>query len=94
VAEAIPVSINHARNPTKISLAWVFSFSATGFPYIRAVIDTEEKLAPLLPQLSAASWIALDTEADSLHAYPEKLCLIQVSIEGSDHLLDPWRASS
>jgi len=89
VAEAIPVSINHARNPTKISLAWVFSFSATGFPYIRAVIDTEEKLAPLLPQLSAASWIALDTEADSLHAYPEKLCLIQVSIEGSDHLLDP-----
>ena len=53
------------------------------------MIDTEEKLAPFLPQLSAASWIALDTEADSLHAYPEKLCLIQVSIEGSDHLLDP-----
>jgi len=56
---------------------------------ISPVIDTEEKLAAFLPQLNAASWIALDTEADSLHAYPEKLCLIQVSIEGSDHLLDP-----
>ena len=53
------------------------------------MIDTDEKLAALLPQLSAASWIALDTEADSLHAYPEKLCLIQISIEGSDHLVDP-----
>lgn len=53
------------------------------------MIDTDEKLASFLPRLSAASWIALDTEADSLHAYPEKLCLIQISIEGSDHLVDP-----
>jgi ribonuclease D len=34
----------------------------------------------------------MDTEADSLHAYPEKLCLIQVSIEGTDVLLDPLAA--
>lgn len=53
------------------------------------MIDTDEKLAVFLPQLNAAPWIALDTEADSLHAYPEKLCLIQVSIPGVDHLLDP-----
>jgi hypothetical protein len=53
------------------------------------VIDTDEKLAAFLPQLNAATWIALDTEADSLHAYPEKLCLIQVSIEGYDELIDP-----
>lgn len=66
-----------------------FSFAVGGFPYIRAVIDTDEKLAGFLPQLSAASWIALDTEADSLHAYPEKLCLIQISIEGSDYLVEP-----
>ena len=66
-----------------------FSFAARGFPYIRGVIDTDETLAAFLPRLSAAAWVALDTEADSLHAYPEKLCLIQISIEGSDHLLDP-----
>ena len=53
------------------------------------MIDTDEKLAAFLPRLAAANWIALDTEADSLHAYPEKLCLIQVSIDGADHLLDP-----
>lgn len=56
------------------------------------MIDTDEKLAPLLPRLRAAKWIALDTEADSLHAYPEKLCLLQISIEGEDALLDPLSA--
>ncbi|MBI5386643.1 MAG: HRDC domain-containing protein [Verrucomicrobia bacterium] len=52
------------------------------------MIDAQEKLAALLPKLRAADWIALDTEADSLHAYPEKLCLMQVSIDGLDVLLD------
>ena len=58
------------------------------FRYHSAVIDTEARLAALLPQLRAAKWIALDTEADSLHAYPEKLCLMQISVEGRDALLD------
>ncbi len=56
---------------------------------VPAVIDTEEKLSALLPALRAAPWIALDTEADSLHAYPEKLCLLQVSSEGVEALVDP-----
>jgi ribonuclease D len=64
-----------------------------GFPHgigIRSnVIDTEEKLAALLPKLRAADWVSLDTEADSLHAYPEKLCLIQISIADQDQLVDP-----
>jgi ribonuclease D len=53
------------------------------------VIDTDEKLAAFLPQLRAAPWLALDTEADSLHAYPEKVCLIQISIADEDKLVDP-----
>jgi ribonuclease D len=53
------------------------------------VIDTDAKLAALLPKLRAARWLALDTEADSLHAYPEKVCLIQISFAGSDVLVDP-----
>jgi ribonuclease D len=53
------------------------------------VIDTDEKLAGFLPGLRQATWVALDTEADSLHAYPEKLCLIQITIEGEDALIDP-----
>ena len=53
------------------------------------MIDTDQKLKDFIPRLRSAEWIALDTEADSLHAYPEKLCLIQVSIPGADELLDP-----
>jgi ribonuclease D len=46
-------------------------------------------LEAFLPEIRAAAWIALDTEADSLHAYPEKLCLIQISTSQDDFLLDP-----
>jgi ribonuclease D len=56
------------------------------------VIATTEQLASLLPRLRAAEWIALDTEADSLHAYPAKLCLLQFSIPGADVLVDPLAA--
>ena len=53
------------------------------------MVDTEQKLADFLPSLRAASWVALDTEADSLHAYPEKVCLIQLSTISGDQLVDP-----
>ena len=53
------------------------------------MVDTQDKLAALLSNVEAADWIAIDTEADSLHAYPEKLCLIQLSFEGEDVIVDP-----
>jgi len=53
------------------------------------VIDTDAKLAAFLPTLKSATWLALDTEADSLHAYPEKICLIQISTTAGDRLVDP-----
>jgi ribonuclease D len=53
------------------------------------VIDTQEKLAAFLPVLQSAAWLAIDTEADSLHAYPEKVCLIQISTAAGDRLVDP-----
>ena len=53
------------------------------------MIDTERKLAAFLPVLRAATWVAVDTEADSLHAYPEKVCLIQISTVAGDRLIDP-----
>jgi ribonuclease D len=53
------------------------------------VIDTDQKLTAFLPTLREATWVAVDTEADSLHAYPEKICLIQVSTVGRDELIDP-----
>jgi len=61
---------------------------ARGF-YTPRVIDTDAKLAALLPTIQSADWLALDTEADSLHAYPEKICLIQISTVAGDRLIDP-----
>src|SRR5436190_438766 len=58
----------------------------------RAVIDNDEKLSAFLPTVRAAAWIAVDTEADSLHAYPEKICLIQISTAAGDELIDPLAA--
>jgi ribonuclease D len=53
------------------------------------VIDSDGQLSAFLPGLQAAEWVALDTEADSLHAYPEKLCLLQISTGAGDKLIDP-----
>jgi ribonuclease D len=53
------------------------------------VIDSDGKLSEFLPKLRSAEWVAMDTEADSLHAYPEKLCLLQVSVPDGDVLIDP-----
>ena len=53
------------------------------------MIDSDLALEGFLPKLRAADWIALDTEADSLHAYPEKLCLIQITLGKDDFLIDP-----
>jgi ribonuclease D len=57
--------------------------------YIARVIDSEPKLASYMPVLRSADWVAVDTEADSLHAYPEKVCLIQISTTSGDRLVDP-----
>lgn len=66
-----------------------FFSNASASGTLRAVIDTQEKLAAFLPVVHSAAWLALDTEADSLHAYPEKVCLIQISTAAGDRLVDP-----
>ena len=53
------------------------------------MIQTDAQLKELLPRLKAVDRVAVDTEADSLHCYFEKLCLIQISIPGHDYLVDP-----
>jgi ribonuclease D len=43
-------------------------------------IATDSRLADVLKQMNAANRVAVDTEADSLHSYREKLCLLQISL--------------
>jgi ribonuclease D len=53
------------------------------------VIASVSQLAELLPQIESVDRVAVDTEADSLHCYREKLCLLQVSLPGRDYIVDP-----
>ena len=53
------------------------------------MIDTVAKLGSFVALARAAEWLAVDTEADSLHSYPEKLCLVQISLPGRNGLVDP-----
>ena len=43
----------------------------------------------LIERIGAAERVALDTEADSLHNYFEKVCLIQLSLGEEHYLVDP-----
>lgn len=57
------------------------------------MITNDAELAAMLPQMAHVDRIAVDTEADSLHCYFEKLCLIQLSFDGRDYLVDPLAGS-
>jgi len=49
----------------------------------RAAIET------LIQRIGATERVAVDTEADSLHNYFEKVCLMQLSLGGEHYLVDP-----
>ena len=61
------------------------SAGAVDYVYVRA----RDGLDKLVERMSDAETIALDTEADSLHNYFEKVCLIQLSLRGEHYLVDP-----
>ena len=52
-------------------------------------VETQDKLKAAVRHVAAASRLAVDTEADSLHRYFEKLCLVQVSTPDDDYVFDP-----
>ena len=55
-------------------------------PY--ALIDRQRDLDAALAALASAPALAVDTEADSRHRYPEKVCLIQLSDGVRTYLVD------
>jgi ribonuclease D len=52
-------------------------------------VDTAQGLEALAAALAAQPVIAVDTESNSLHAYRERVCLIQFSTSDTDYVLDP-----
>jgi ribonuclease D len=52
-------------------------------------IDRQDALDAALDRIGARQEIAVDTEADSLHSYFDKVCLIQISLPDEDLIVDP-----
>src|ERR1700720_381326 len=59
----------------------------SSFP--KNLIATVAGVSELVAQVEPADRVAIDTEADSLHCYREKLCLIQISSGECDYIVDP-----
>ncbi len=53
------------------------------------IISTPDRLKQLTRTLARETLIAFDTESNSLFAYKERVCLIQVSTRTADYLIDP-----
>lgn len=54
-----------------------------------ALIETPRHFAELVADLGRQPRIAVDTESNSLHAYRERVCLVQFSTPENDYVLDP-----
>lgn len=52
-------------------------------------IDRQDALEAALKDVSMHPQIAVDTEADSLHSYFDKVCLVQITAGGEDLIVDP-----
>ena len=54
-----------------------------------SLITSAAQLHELVSRIESVDRVAVDTEADSLHCYREKLCLLQISLPGRDYIVDP-----
>jgi ribonuclease D len=52
-------------------------------------IDQQEPLDQAIQSIGSHGVIAVDTEADSLHSYFDKVCLIQISAGEENYVVDP-----
>jgi ribonuclease D len=60
--------------------------SAPGY----AFVDRSDDLAAALSRIAVARALAVDTEADSMHSFFEKVCLVQLATEAGDaFVVDP-----
>ena len=52
-------------------------------------VNTPQSLARMIVDLSSQPRVAVDTESNSLHAFRERVCLMQFSSPTTDYLVDP-----
>ena len=52
-------------------------------------VDAPEGVVAAAETAREAGWLALDTEADSLHSYFHKTCLVQLTASDANFIIDP-----
>ncbi len=52
-------------------------------------VNTKQLLQQMMDDLATQSRVAVDTESNSLHAFREQVCLMQISSTNADYLIDP-----
>ena len=52
-------------------------------------VNTKQVLQKMMDDLVTQSRVAVDTESNSLHAFREQVCLIQITSTNADYLIDP-----
>lgn len=55
------------------------------------MVETTEALAPVAERLQNARVIGIDTESNSFYAYQERVCLLQITDEIGDIIVDPLK---
>ncbi len=53
------------------------------------IVDTVEALHSLIEELRGIKLVAIDTEMDCCYHYHDKVCLVQLSSQDTDYLVDP-----
>ncbi len=57
-----------------------------------ALIENQHDLSKLIGNLEKSAHVAVNTESNSFYAYFNRICLIQVSTEHQDYIIDPFSA--
>ncbi|PZC45218.1 MAG: ribonuclease D [Chloroflexi bacterium] len=53
------------------------------------LVDDNQSMKLMAKQVSNESIVALDLEANGMHRYPERVCLIQLAIPNNIYIIDP-----
>ena len=69
---------SHVASPSNPAVAPPYSF-----------LDKQQALDDAVEALASSSTVGVDTEADSRHHYPEKVCLLQLSDGERTYIVDP-----
>jgi len=89
--QAVAAEATHRAPRPRVSMTALVPSDASHDPAATpfVLVDTPAGLEALVERMRAAPRFALDTESNSMHAYRERICLVQVSLPELDAIVDP-----